>query len=248
MRRLAAGSATADQIQVARAHLKHCSACRPVFAQLREQARSAEFGRSLAELFPYLPVAEVSARSAGGRGPLEALSDWLARPFANDAAVHAASLSGGSGRGIGTLAVALCLGGTAVGGTYCAVTGDVPLIGEPASGSKTTKRQPAPRSTPSATPTVVAADLEAAMQAATDRRARERAAARRTAQRRARRRSAVRAQRRARTAAAQERQQTISPAPATAAPDGSSEFDPTFDAPPPQPAAPAPSNGLPEFP
>lgn len=72
--------------------------------------------RRVAELLPTPPVAAEATRGTGLR---ESIIDWLGRPFGHDSALTAANLAGsGGGRGIGTVAVALCLGGTVAGGSY----------------------------------------------------------------------------------------------------------------------------------
>ena len=211
-------------------------------------AEREAFERKVAGLLPAPVLAEQTTRPAGWR---ETIIDWVTRPFGHDSATHAAALaSSGGGRGIGTLAVALCLGGSVAGGTYCAVTGNIPLTGA----DQPTKAQRAPvRSEPREDPRQRARDrarayeqrflAEAAARAAARRRARARQqAAARRARTIERRRTIAQEQRRQETA------QAISPAAPNAAADGSSEFDPTFQ--PSAPAQPAPpaDSGVPEFP
>jgi hypothetical protein len=90
-------------------------------------AERQAFERKLAGLLPTPVLAERASRPSGWR---KTLIDWLGRPFGHDAATTASTLaSSGGGRGIGSLAIAICLGGTVAGGSYCVITGDVPLTG-----------------------------------------------------------------------------------------------------------------------
>lgn len=210
--------------------------------------------RKLAGLLPTPVLAERAARPSGWR---ETLIDWLGRPFGHDAATTASTLaSSGGGRGIGSLAIAICLGGTVAGGSYCVVTGDIPIA--ESGRAQATERRPdrAPTPTPArgADPVRIVRDAQlqavAAAKAARDREAaRQR---RRTRERRVIRTRAARADERRQITARSQRSENasaITPAASNAAADGSSEFDATFQPEsPPQPAAPADPGGLPEFP
>ena len=197
------------------------------------------FERKLAGVLPMPILAERAAKPTGLR---ETIVDWLSRPFGHDVVANAANFApSGGGRGLGTVAVAICLGGTAIGGGYCVVTGTNPIPERTT--ERPQQRAAKPRSTakpnPAAAAAVVTQGQVVADQAARDRRAE----AQRAAQRRQERRNAARNQQR------QENARAISPAAPNAAADGSSEFDPTFQpSTPPQPAAPADPGGLPEFP
>lgn len=161
------------------------------------------FERRLAGLLPAPIIAQPAVRPSGWR---ETLLDWLSRPFGHDTAATASTLAaGGGGRGIGALAVAVCLGGTAAGGGYCVITGSNPFALDP---PKRTESRRAARAEPPARASLPArAQLAAERQAAAERRAaaqreaaeraaREHAAAQRIASRRRRviaRRAAARA-------------------------------------------------------
>lgn len=205
------------------------------------------FERKLAELLP-IPVVAVEARQRTGLR--EAIVDWLSRPFGHDLTMHVATAGGGGGRGIGTLLVTVCIGGSVAGGSYCAITGDLPLQHpEAPTSARRAKVEPPVAETPGIQARVKVSTLTAL--AEQDRAEVERRAARR---RRAKRQTAAR-KREARServlAAAQRRQETAaakSPAAPNAATDGSSEFDPTFQPTQPSQPAQAADSGLPEFP
>ena len=96
--------------------VRHCQPCRWEYKQQLVSIRTGELQRKLAELLPP-PVAEATSRRRGG--PWEAITDWVSRPFAHDAALNASQLAAG-GRGLGAVAAAklatLCIGGVALVG------------------------------------------------------------------------------------------------------------------------------------
>jgi pyruvate/2-oxoglutarate dehydrogenase complex dihydrolipoamide acyltransferase (E2) component len=227
-------------------------------AQIVVENRQAFTRRILAAL-PAPILVEHATRPAGWR---ETFTDWLTRPFAGDAATAASSLaSSGGGRGLGTLAIAVCLGGTAAGGTYCAITGDLPLTGPRKPKATNPRTQPAPSTAPSAPAPHIARDaqLQAALAARQTREraaaaaaARQRAAQARQARIAARRRTAQRAvtrrqaQQREIARDTQEAEQApTSPAPATSS-GNDFDFEQSGPSQPVQPA-PAPATGGGEF-
>jgi hypothetical protein len=190
------------------------------------RARDAALERKLGQLLPVPPAADQARGRIGAWR--DVLADWLGRPFSSDATTTATHLAAsGAGRGAGTaLAVklgTLCLGGGIIGAA-CLATGVLPRQAD----RDALAQRPARTATPTPTPTP------------------ERVA--RNAQSLTRVRAPVNtptARKRARSAATQaargsrDHEQTpASPAPADAAPNGGSEFDPTYQ--PSRPAAPAP--------
>ncbi len=123
---LSLATATADQEQAtaARLHLKHCPACRGLYADHLRALRSGDLQRKIAGLLP-LPTADRIAEDRPVRG---FLVDWLTRPFSGEpAAMATQAVSSGTGRGLGTLAAlklaSLCIGGAALtGGTAICVS------------------------------------------------------------------------------------------------------------------------------
>ena len=189
------------------------------------RAHEAALERKLGQLLPVPPVAEQARGRIGAWR--DVLTDWLGRPFASDATSSATQLAAsGAGRGAGTaLAVKLatiCLGGGSVIGAACIVTGVVPAPSD----RDGRARQPARTATP--TP-AAAADREPPMT-----RARATRNVRRPKRPTPRRPAATQGGRGPRD----HERTPASPAPADAARDGTSEFDPTYQ--PSQPAAPAP--------
>jgi len=201
------------------------------------------FTRKAILALPVPAVIEPSRRPAGWR---ETLFDWLTRPFGHDAAATATALAGsGSGRGLGTLVVALCLGGGAAGGTYCAVTGDLPLITTKPPTSKAERPAPQGTGTGAAPRPVREAQTQAAQAA---RVARELAAAERRARARRSRRTAARRQAAAAPGSPAEQRQITQDtrraerAPASPVAPSASGNDFNFEqSGPEQPAAPAPA-------
>ena len=189
------------------------------------RAHEAALERKLGQLLPVPPAAEQARGRLGAWR--DVLADWLSRPFSSDATSTATHLAAsGAGRGAGTaLAVKLatiCLGGGSVIGAACVATGVLPAPSD----NDARARQPARTATPTPAAT---AEREPPM---------TRARATRNATlptRRTPRRPATTQGGRG----PQDHQRTpASPAPADAASDGSSEFDPLYQ--PSQPAPPAP--------
>ena len=191
------------------------------------RAHEAALERKLGQLLPVPPAAEQARGRLGAWR--DVLADWLGRPFASDATSTATQLAAsGAGRGAGTaLAVKLatiCLGGGSVIGAACLATGVLP---QPADREAPTRRPHAPRRHPHAD-----AHRRGRARAADDPRARATV-------------TPPHADKRSQASATQggsgprDHERTpASPAPANAARDGSSEFDPPYQ--PSQPAAPAP--------
>lgn len=227
-----------------------------------------EFTRRALLALPAVTAAGPGQRPSGWR---ETLLDWLSRPFGHDTAATASTLAaGGGGRGIGTLAVAVCLGGTAAGGGYCVATGTIPFAPDPP--KRTEPKRAAPAKPPAgasvparaqlAAQRRVAAERQAAAQReAAERAARERAAARRAARQTASRRRRIIARRAAAQATPvpgstadrreiQRDTRQAETAPASPAPPSSSGNDFDFEQTgPTQPAPPAaaPATGGGEF-
>jgi DNA-binding CsgD family transcriptional regulator len=232
---LAAGAARADEELAARAHLAHCPPCTAAYTRHVRYLQSAAFQRKLASLLP-LPAA-ASERARGTGSLRDIVGDWLARLFGHDPAATATQVAAsGTGRGAGTaamlkLAAALCLTGA---GATCVQTGlvpnplahhDKPAVAQkkkssgtgPARDSAAARAPDARRvahvsSTPTPTPTP------------RPKRKRRHSTSQRTTQ--------------GGTGPTSHEQTPASPAPADAAPNGGSEFDPTYQ--PSQPAKPAP--------
>lgn len=192
-----------------------------------------------------LPAPVLVDRGARPSGWRETLLDWLGRPFGHDtAAAFTTAIGGGNGRGLGTLAVAICLGGTAAGGGYCIATGNSPFTPE-ASQAEAAKGARGARTTDLAAPsrTLRAAQRNlsalAAEEAAQRRAAARRAAGRRSRVRRARATAAARVAERREIA---QDTQAAQEAPASPVAPSSSGDDFTFEQNgPEQPAAPAPA-------
>jgi hypothetical protein len=223
---LAAGTADRHQARVALAHVAHCVHCEATYAEQLRAIRSAAFERKVASL---LPVAEVAQDRSRIRGAWDALLDHLARPFAHDGAASATQVAaGGAGRGAGTavalkVAAALCLTGAGAAGT-CIEAG---LINSPLERDK-----PSTHTVGTSRPSAATRAPEARLvthvlpkPTPTPRRKRTQSNSRRGSTQ-----GGTRPSSHERTPA--------SPAPADAAPNGASEFDPTYE--PSQPAKPAP--------
>ena len=191
------------------------------------RAHEAALERKLGQLLPVPPAADQARGRIGAWR--DVLADWLGRPFSSDATSTATHLAAsGAGRGAGTaLAVKLatiCLGGGSVIGAACLATGVLPQ-----SPGRDAQARPAARkatATPTPTPTVAAA-------AAREPRI---TPARATTSTPRKRRASVTTQ--GGSGSRDHERAPASPAPADAARDGSSEFDPIYQ--PSQPAAPAP--------
>ena len=193
------------------------------------RAHEAALERKLGQLLPVPPAAEQARGRIGAWR--DVLADWLGRPFASDATPTATHLAAsGAGRGAGTaLAVKLatiCLGGGSVIGAACLATGVLPQSAGPATrkrsraalATRPPHRRRRPRSRPRA-------------RGAHDARARDDLDV-------AAKRSRASATTQGGSGPRDHERAPASPAPADAARDGSSEFDPTYQ--PSQPAAPAP--------
>jgi hypothetical protein len=222
---LAAGTADRRQARLARAHVAHCQHCRPVFAEQLRAMRSTTFEHKVASLLPAVAEAHQRGRL---RGAWDAFADTIARPFGHDGAASAAqAAASGAGRGAGTaaalkLAAALCVAGAGAGACIqSGLLGGDPRDGEhPARLAQPAKPTPTPASTVGASATAVATPRSTATPRA----------------KRSRRRSPRATQ--SGTGATSHEQTPASSAPADAAPNGASEFDPTYQ--PSQPAKPAP--------
>jgi hypothetical protein len=222
---LAAGTATTEQEAVARLHVLHCAPCRDAYAARLRAVHSGELERRLAELLPVPPAVR------GGGSFRDVVSDWIARVLGSDAtgtATHAAA--SGTGRGAGTiamlkLAAVLCATGA---GAACVQTGLVPnpLAGDDKAPLAREHRAGAP-----------SASAGAARAPDSHRVAQPTATPEPTPTRPSRQRTSH-GQTQGGTGPRSHEQAPASSAPADAAPNGGSEFNPTYQ--PSQPAKPAP--------
>jgi hypothetical protein len=200
------------------------------------RAHEAALERKLGQLLPVPPAIEHSrGRFAGWR---DVAVDWIGRPFGSENAATATHLAAsGAGRGAGgALAIklaTLCIGAGGLVGAACVATGVVPTSPAPRASAR-----PSPRTTPapSTTPTSAARRGELT---------RARAAATATP-------TPTKPQRSKRTQGGSgprdHENKPASPAPSNAAPNGGSEFDPTFQPnAPPQPAPVPAAPGSREF-
>ncbi|MBE2316691.1 hypothetical protein DVA67_011955 [Solirubrobacter sp. CPCC 204708] len=214
----------------ARVHLQveRCPTCIADYARHLRYLRGARFHTKVAALLPAPEIAE-RARTSGLR---DLLPDWAARAITEPAGTAAQLAAGGAGRGLATTAAAhlaaFCLGGAGTLGA-CIATGVLPPPVRDNAPAKVEQATPTPTPTPrrpsepeprlrhgivTATPTPTAT-----------------AAPRRKATPK---RSTSKTQ--GGTGPRSHEQTPASPAPANAAPNGASEFDPTY-----QPSQPAPA-------
>jgi hypothetical protein len=228
---LAAGTADRRQARAAFAHVATCGHCRPIYAAQLRALRSAAFARKVAAL---LPVPGADAQQRGRlRGAWDAFADTITRPFTHDPAASATQLAaGGAGRGAGTaialkLAAALCVAGAGAGA--CLHTG---VLSTPDSNHRKPATRHAQRPVVTATPANDARPVGAAATPAPTPTPRPK---------RARRQHQGASQ--GGTGPTSHEQTPASPAPAAAAPNGASEFDPSYQ--PSQPAQPAPAPAAP---
>jgi hypothetical protein len=119
---LAEGASAGAHEEVARMHLRHCSACRVAYAAHLQAIRSGELQRRIGQLIPVPLAAEAVERRRNA--PWEGIWDWLLRPFGQESATSLVQV-GTASRGVGAVitakVAALCISGTAVlgGGLYC---------------------------------------------------------------------------------------------------------------------------------
>lgn len=142
-----AASQDGESVKAAKAHIKHCSACKADYVSQLRAVRSAAFQRDVASVIPALPLAEEARRHGGVLR--DVVADWFGRIGSSDAAPTVAhTLGAGLGRGAGaTLTVklvALLATGAAV------VGGAVELLDRDARDAPS--RRPPAAATPSPTP------------------------------------------------------------------------------------------------
>jgi hypothetical protein len=230
---LAAGEARPDEELAARAHLAHCTPCTALYTRHVRYLQSAAFQRKLASLLPLPAAASERVRGTGSLRDL--VGDWLSRLFGHDPTAAATRLvAGGAGRGTGTiamlkLAAVLCLTGA---GATCLQTGLVP---------NPLTRHPGPAAVHRDRPS--ARENAAARARAPDARLVARVTTTPTPTPTPRHKRKHHHNTREKTtqggtSPTSHEQTPASPAPADAAPNGGSEFDPTYQ--PSQPAQPAP--------
>jgi hypothetical protein len=196
------------------------------------RAREAALERKLGQLLPVPPAAEQTQGRLGAWR--DVLADWLGRPFGTDATTIATQLAAsGAGRGAGgVLAIklaTLCIGGGGVIGAACLATGVLPaprdrdIRAQPPATTQKHAAEPTPTRSARERPLtrIRATATVTATATPPPRRARARPAATQGG-----------------TGPQDHEQAPASPAPADAASDGSSEFDPLYQ--PSQPVAPAP--------
>jgi DNA-directed RNA polymerase specialized sigma24 family protein len=226
---LAEGAASREQAKLAKAHVAHCSHCNSLYAEQVRAFRSAAFERKVASI---LPAVDATDRHRL-RVAWDAITDTLSRPFAHDASNTALQLSStGVGRGLGAALSAKVLGACLASVTALSVCVTVAL--QPSG-----HHDPAPRAraTPTrAKPTPTPKPSRIRERPATQ--ARARATPIPTATPRPTPQPTRRQQTQGGTGPTDHEQTPASPAPANAASDGSSEFDPLYQ--PSQPAQPAP--------
>jgi hypothetical protein len=230
IRSLAAATASEAEAAAARLHLKHCSACRTVYAEHRHALHTGELQREIAGLLP-LPVFDRLAEDRPLRG---FFLDWMTRPFSGErTAVAAQAASSGAGRGVGTVAAvklaSICLGGAAL-------TGGAAICVQQLAPPPTKPSQRAPRSDAKRTddPTIPIAEVSS--------REPKRVATPTP--------TPASGSTKDRNPAAPDRHESdtpISPAPSDAQTAGADEFGPSSASAPSTPAS-APATGAPEFP
>lgn len=225
-----AGSDAEASLRTAKAHIKHCSACKADYVAQLRAVRSAAFQRDVASVIPVLPLADEARRHGGVVRDI--VSDWLGRLGGSDAGPSIShAIGAGVGRGAGaTLAVkviAVIAGGAAVIGGATEIFGgdsrDAPPRRQPAAERPTPTPTQSPRPTPTSRPKTQRTqnkskpDSKAKTQGGTGPRDQEKAPA--------------------------------SAAPAGSQPNGGSEFNPDGAALAPAPPAPVPAApGASEFP
>jgi hypothetical protein len=236
---LAAGNAAAHEERTARAHLAHCSTCRLDYARQLRYLHSARFHAKVTALLP----APVPAERVRGIGIVrDWISDLPARIAGHDPGGTVAQVAtGGAGRGLGTAAAVklatLCLAGAGAVGACVTASGVLPLTtshapahkhATPAPPKRSHAPAPAGRDTlphgaPSPTPTPT-----------------PRHPTRRT-------RSSSTGSTQGGTGPRSHEQTPASPAPANAASNGASEFDPGYQPSKPKPAPAPAAPGSSEF-
>jgi hypothetical protein len=200
------------------------------------RAHEAALERKLGQLLPVPPAAERARGRLGGWR--DVVADWLGRPFGADAGSSASQLAAsGAGRGAGgALAVklaTLCIGTSGIVGAACVATGVLPVAAPHHAAAKPAVARPATGARRSRAPREQPLTVLRAAATATPSPAATTVPSRHT--------GATRTQ--GGTGPRAHEQAPASPAPANAARDGSSEFDPLYQ--PSQPASPAPAPAAP---
>lgn len=229
----------ATAVGTAKAHIKHCTACKTDYVAQVRALRSAAFQRDVASVIPVAPLEEAARRHGGAARDLAA--DWLGRLGGSDAVpATAQSAASGVGRGAGGVLAVKIAAVLAAGATTVGVTTNIFDSPRRESPPRTVQKpKPTPTVTPTPEPTP---DVKSAIAAA------ERSYKRRQ-ERRDRRERRADAPTQGGTSPTSQEQAPASAAPPDSLPDGGSEF--SVDSADSQPAAPAPvpaAPGASEFP